>query len=114
MEEELIIIRKSKLKRLAQKVIGRLYNIYIGTMRETTLFWRRVFSTESRIRFLLNSDAIVLFLNTLLFAFIGRVFGGTIGMILLNFCLINILLFLFNKMGWIDKLLGEEKGENDE
>jgi hypothetical protein len=101
--DDLIIIKRSKSKRLIGKILSKGYSYYLLLLKSTTLFWTKIFTNDSRIRLLLESDAIVLFFNTLLFAFVGRVFGGLIGRVLIIVCFCNIMLFLFHKMEWITK-----------
>lgn len=103
MTDELIVIKKSKLNSLIKKTLNFTYNLYIRTLLSTTLIWTNVFEKDSRIKLLLRSDAIVLLLNTILFAFIGNIFRGLIGQVLLIVCCINILMFLFERMGWVGK-----------
>lgn len=104
-EEELITINKSDIKSFLSKVIAKLISYYIALNKETTLFWRRLFNGDSKIRILLESEAIVLFFNTVAMAIIGTIFGGLINQILSITALLNILTFLIIKMDWLDKLI---------
>jgi len=103
-DENLIVIKKSSAKKLIAKISLKLYDHYLKAQKELTMFWRKVFRSESRIMTLLNSPAIVLFFNTVLFGFVGRVFEGLISQMLLYAATINIFMFLFEKMGWIEKM----------
>ena len=104
MTDELIVIKKSKVRSNLSKLINIIYTFYIDSLTELTLFWRRIFENDSRIRILLESPAIVLFFNTLLFAFVAQIFGGLIGQALFIGAFLNILMFLFDKMEWIEKI----------
>ena len=72
-DDNLIVIKKSKAKSFLKKTINLCYTFYINTLTELTFFWRKVFENDSRIRILLESPAIVLFFNTLLFGFIANI-----------------------------------------
>lgn len=102
--DDLITVKKSKLKSNLSKLITVIYSLYLGLLKNTTFFWTKIFEKEGKLRILLEEPAIVLFFNTLLFAFIGNFFGGLIGQVALGACFLNILMFLFEKIGWVDKL----------
>ena len=103
--EDLIILKKSSLKKFVGKTFALLIKAYIALNKETTMFWRRLFSSHSRMRKLLESDAIVLFFNTVVFGLIGRLFEGLISQILFILVFLNIAAFLIITMGWVKKLL---------
>lgn len=103
-KDDLIVIKKSKLKEIAADYLTKAYYIWISFQATTTMFWTRLFSGDSRVRILLESPAIVLFFNTLLFAFIGNLFGGLVGQIALFLTFLNIFLFCVEKLEWIAKL----------
>lgn len=103
-EENLIVINKSTVKRKLGNILGKALDFYVDLNKELTLFWRRIFSKESRILILLDNTYIALFFNILIFAFIGQFFGGLISQIALYGAFMNILTMMFEVMGWIDKL----------
>lgn len=103
-DEDLIIIKKTTAKKKIGKILVKMLTFYTDMNKELTLFWRRIFSKESVILKLLENQYIALFFNVLLFAFVGRVFGGTISIVLLWMTFFNILTMMFHVMGWIDKL----------
>lgn len=103
--EELIVLKKSSLKQFIGKFFKLIIKSYLALNKETTVFWRRLFSSEWRIRKLLESDAVVLLFNTILFCFIATVLRGLIANILLIVAFLNVLAFLLIKLEWVDKLL---------
>ena len=104
MTDDLITLKKSKLKSSLSKLITVIHNLYLGLLKNTTFFWTKIFEKEGKLRILLEEPAIVLFFNTLLFAFVGNFFGGLVGQVAIGACFLNILMFLFEKIGWINKL----------
>jgi hypothetical protein len=106
-DPNLIVIKKSKFKELIGRFFAFIIKGYLEINKLSTI-WRVIFSSESRIRILLSSDAIVLFLNTLLFAFVGNFFRGLIGEVAIVVAFLNILAFLVIKMEWTDKLLNKK------
>ncbi len=97
MTDDLITLKKSKLKSSLSKLITVIHNLYLGLLKNTTFFWTKIFEKESKLRILLEEPAIVLFFNTILF-------GGLVGQVAIGACFLNILMFLFEKIGWINKL----------
>lgn len=106
-DDTLIVINKSTVKEKLGNILGKSLEFYIDLNRELTLFWRRIFSKESRILILLENRYISLFFNILIFAFIGQFFGGLISQITMYGAFMNILTMMFQVMGWIDKLQGK-------
>lgn len=106
-DENLIVIKKTTVKRKLGNILGKMLEFYIDLNIELTLFWRRLFSKESRILILLSNRYIALFFNILLFAFIGQFFGGLINQVMFYGAFFNIITMMFNVMGWIDKLQGK-------
>ena len=119
---------RSTLKNSLRIFVRAAYKTYIFTMRETTMWWRHILAKENRARVLLESEAIVLFFNTVLFAVIALGIQnqtwfikqflpisdqmmGFIPVALYNLTFANILMFLFKKLGWVDNLLGDEVKE---
>ena len=100
----LITIKKSRFKQLIGKFFKVIIKGYLEINKLSTI-WRIVFSSSSTAKKLLSDEAIILFLNTILFAFIGNIFRGLIGEIALIAAFLNILAFLVIKMQWTDKLL---------
>ena len=104
-DENLIVLKKSSLKKFIGRFFAFIIKAYIQINKETTVFWRRLFKSEGRIRTLLESDAIILFFNTILCSFIAAFFRGLIAEIFLVAYFLNILAFLIVKMEWTQKLL---------
>ena len=92
-DENLIVLKKSSLKKILGGIFAFIIKAYIKINKLSTLMWG------------VESDAIVLFLNTILFCFIAAVFRGLIAEILLVASFLNILAFLVIKMEWTQKLL---------
>lgn len=119
-DEDLVLIKKSKLKSSLVSFLRVAYNFYIGTLKATTMFWRKLFKPDQKVlgfihmRPLLEDPAIILFFNAVLFAAIGSVFLGTSGLLsqgLFWASGVSMLMFLFKVMGIIDRFLGEEAKE---
>lgn len=104
-KDNLITIKKSSVKELLGKFFAAIIKGYIWLNRESTTFWRRLFSGENRLRMLVENDAILIFFNTVAFAAIGMFLGGLISEILFVITFLNILAFLVIKMEWVQKLL---------
>lgn len=102
MSEE-IIIKKSKIKQAIAKLFAIIIKGYVELNKLST-FWKIVFSSSPTMQKILSSEGIVLFFNTLLFAFVAQIFRGLIGEVLFIASFLNILAFLVIKMGWYKKL----------
>lgn len=103
-DDILFTVKKSDIKKFLYKVLSFLYTYWVKFQSNTTMVWTKLFNKESRIKTLLESDALVLLFNTFLFAFVGNFFRGLIGEVSFVLMFLNILLFLINKLGWIEKL----------
>ena len=101
---DLIIVKKSDLKSALGKIFSFIYTYYIKLNSISMIIFKKIFSSSQTAQTLLSSDAIILFCNTLVFAFIGNFFQGLIGQIAFISCFLNICAFLFGKMGWVEKL----------
>lgn len=112
-EQELISISKKDIKSLAAKILTILTKYYLIFNQETTLFWRRIFSNDNRIRLLLENEAIILFFNVVAAAIVGTIFGGLINQILSILAILNIITFLTIKMDWLEKLAKDFKQDNN-
>ena len=99
-----IIIKKSKIKQAIAKFFVLIIKGYLELNKLSTV-WRIVFNSSSTARKLLSNDAIVLFFNTVLFAFVAQIFRGLISEVLSVVAFLNILAFLVIKMEWAKKLL---------
>ena len=102
--DKLYTIKKSSLKRELGNGFAWIIRLYIKINHVTTIIFKKIFSGHKTMQKLLSSDAIVLFFNTILLAFIGNVFGGLIGQVTMIIAFLNILAFLVQIMGWVDKL----------
>lgn len=108
---------QQKSKTNMQKIKAKLLNILLQSLdiyEDTNKYlykaWLFAISRQTNNRItiaitkLLENTATTLFLNTLLFAFVGTIFGGLIERILFTLCFLNILLFCANILNWKDKL----------
>lgn len=100
----LIIIKKSKVKYALGVFFDLIIKIHLKITSITTAIYIKIFSSSKTMQDLVSNEAITLLLNTLLFAFIGNLFRGLIGEIAAIVCFFNILAFLINKMEWVEKL----------
>lgn len=103
-QDNLIIVKKSDLESGIGKFFSLIYTYYLKLNSVSMIIFKKIFSSSQTAQTLLSSDAIVLFCNTLVFAFIGNLLGGLIEQIAFVACFLNILAFLVGKMGWIQKL----------
>lgn len=106
--EEVIIIKRSKVKELAAKALRFTFKIY-EEVNKLTFIWRFLIPDSATFRKLLDDPAIAVFFNTILIAFFGKLLGGLIGEVGLYVVLFNILGFLFMKMDWYQKLMNYDK-----
>lgn len=110
MADENLTINYSKIKQQAVKVLVSISSTYELINKQLLFFWRKVLErqTDNRITkgllILIENPATALFLNTLLFAAVGHIFGGLISSILFTMTAINIVLFCANILKWKDKL----------
>lgn len=102
--EEVIVIKRSKVKELAAKALRFTFKIY-EEVNKLTLIWRFLIPGSNTFKMLLDDPAVAIFFNTVLIAIIGKIFGGLIGQVGLYIVLFNILGFLFMKMEWYEKLM---------
>lgn len=109
-EEIKIVIDYEKIKAKALSILVRLNDFYLKLNQGLLFFWRKALSLQSENRWtnalktLIENPATALFLNTILFAVIGTIFGGLIERILFIGAGLNIILFCANILGWKDKL----------
>lgn len=86
-----------------KKALKELYNVlsklYLAGNQNLLLFWRKIIekNPEKRwsiaLRTLLDTPATALLLNTILFATVGKTFGGLIESVLFFVSMINIVFF---------------------
>lgn len=113
-KESLISLSIKDIKKLVSKILSRLTKYYLIFNQESTLFWRRIFDGDSKIRILLENEAIILFFNVVAAAIIGTIIGGLINHILSILAILNIITFLTIKMDWLEKLVKTlTKNNND-
>lgn len=99
-----------KVKQKLLNILLQLMDIYEDINKSLLFFWREALTRQSPNRWtfalktLIDNPATALFLNTLLFSFVGSFFGGLIEQILFIGAGINIILFCANILGWKDKL----------
>lgn len=111
MSDENLTINYGKIKQQAVKVLIAVTSAYETINMQLLFFWRKVLERQSDNRItkglliLIENPATALFLNTLLFAAIGHIFGGLIASILFTMTAINIVLFCVNILKWKDKLI---------
>jgi hypothetical protein len=109
-EEEIITINYSNVKKQLFIALGKISLFYEKINTNLLFFWRRVLDRQSpnRITFalktLIENPSTALFLNTILFAAVGYIFGGLINQVLFTLAGLNMILFCSKILGWQDKL----------
>lgn len=105
-----IKIDESKVKAKLLNILVKLTDFYIKLNQQLFFFWVNVADKQNDSRWtfalktLINNPATLLFLNTVLLAAIGIIFGGTIQMILYYVAGLNIIVFCSKILSWEDKL----------
>lgn len=104
-DDDLIVIKRSKVKKTIGQAVKTTYNLYLKVLRATSTFWIKLFIKNKRITPLLENEGIILFLNVVLFAFFGLFFGGVINQILFLLAASNILILCLKLLGILDKIV---------
>ena len=105
-----IKIDESKVKVKLLNILMQLTDVYVKLNKQLFFFWVKIADRQNDSRWtfalktLINNPATLLFLNTVLLAAIGIIFGGTIQAILYYVAGLNIIVFCAKILGWEDKL----------
>lgn len=99
-----------KIKAKLLNILIQLSNIYEDINKSILFFWRKALKRQTpnrwtnAIKTLIENPATALFLNTILFSLLARLFGGAIANVLSIGAALNIILFCANILGWKNKL----------
>lgn len=103
-EEELIVLKKSALKKILYHIIKLIITTYQKFDSYSIKFWTTLFLKEKRLSLLVNNKFTRLPFNAVVIAFFGIFFRGLIGELMMGLSFILIFGVLFEKMEWLEKL----------
>lgn len=101
------------IKTILLKILITLNDFYLFLNQELLFAWRRVLAKQSNNRFtyffktMIENPTTALPLNTILFYLLSSFLSGGYGIIGMFFtwlAFLNIIVFLANLLGWIEKL----------